>query len=177
MRRETTNGRTESPSLGAKAVIVTQTNTPTELDNDPCDLYNCTSNMAPQTITVDASAILAVVLNEPTRELLLSLTLGATLVSAPTLPWEVGNALSALFKKNRLQLPEALQALEQFRRIPVQVLDTDVGASIATAHRLNLYAYDAYVIECARAINAPLLSLDRRQREAARQVGVVVLEV
>ncbi len=128
-------------------------------------------------ITIDTSAILAVVLNEPIREQLLKLTRGATLVAAPTLPWEVGNALSALFKRRRLKLPVAQQVLEQFQRIPVQLLETSIGASVAVAHRWNLCAYDAYVIECARAVNAPLLSLDRRQCEAASQAGVSVLEV
>src|SRR5690606_1631484 len=58
-------------------------------------------------ITADTSAIMAVVLNEFSKPKLLQQTRGAEMVSAPTLPWEVGNSLSALFKRKRIDLDQA----------------------------------------------------------------------
>jgi hypothetical protein len=69
-------------------------------------------------ITVDTSAIMAVLLNEPSKERLREQTRGVELVSAPTLPWEVGNGLSALFKRKRLDRNQAAIALMSFRQIP-----------------------------------------------------------
>ena len=45
------------------------------------------------------------------------------------------------------------------------------------AHDHGIYAYDAYVLECARRYATPLLSLDAPQCELARKLGIQVLEV
>jgi predicted nucleic acid-binding protein len=82
---------------------------------------------------VDTSAIMAVLLNEPSRTRLRKQTEGAELVSAPTLPWEVGNGLSAPFKRKRLDLDQAEMALKSFREIPVRLgeIDPEVAVELA----------------------------------------------
>ena len=57
-------------------------------------------------LTVDASVIMAVILNEPSKPQILEATKGAELLSAASLPWEIGNALSALFRRRRINLPQ-----------------------------------------------------------------------
>ena len=127
--------------------------------------------------TVDASAVLAVILNEPSRARLLEVTQGVELVSAPTLPWEVGNALSALLRRAQLGLDQARAALESFERIALRLADVDLGAAVELAEKHRMYAYDAYVLECARRHRTPLLSLDGPQREVGRRMGLEVVEV
>ena len=129
------------------------------------------------TLTVDASVILAVILNEPTKPTLLELTRDAELQSPPTLPWEVGNALSALFKRRRIDLAEAKQALVAFASIPVRLADVDLETCVELANEQDTYAYDAYVLECARRYRTPLLSLDGPQCQRARRLGISVMEV
>ena len=129
------------------------------------------------TLTIDASVAMAVILNEPARAQLISETRGQDLISAPTLPWEVGNALSALLKRRRLDVDTARRALRAFERIAVRLPDVRVDRSVRLAAEHDIYAYDAYVIECARRYRTPLLSLDRRQCEAARDEGIEVIEV
>ncbi len=128
-------------------------------------------------LTVDASVVMAVILNEPSKPKLLEATQGAELISAPSLPWEVGNALSALFKRRRIDMAQAELALESFRQVPVRLPSLEIESSVVLAERHALYAYDAYVIECARRYQTPLLSLDRRQCEVARSEGIATLEV
>ena len=128
-------------------------------------------------ITVDTSVIMAVILNEPSKARLLEMTQDAELVSAPTLPWEVGNSLSALFKRSRLAFTDARSALESFERIPVRLVDIDLDVCVALAKEEAIYAYDAYMIECARRYRVPLLSLDGPQLQIARKLNVEVLEV
>ena len=128
-------------------------------------------------LTVDASVVMAVILNEPSKPKLLEATSGDELISAPSLPWEVGNALSALFKRRRIDRAQAELALESFRKIPVRLPQLEIESSVLLAERHDVYAYDAYVIECARRYQTPLLSLDRRQCEVARNEGIATLEV
>jgi predicted nucleic acid-binding protein len=128
-------------------------------------------------ISVDTSIIMAVILNESTKPALLRATEGADLRSAPSLPWEVGNALTALFKRGRLELEQAQKALESFEAIPVQLAAVDLDEAVKLGHEHGIYAYDAYVLECARRYATPLLSLDEPQREIARKLGIEVLEV
>ncbi len=128
-------------------------------------------------VTVDASVVMAVLLNETSKARLLELTGGAELLSPTTLPWEVGNALTALFKRRRLDLPQARQALASFAEIAVRLVDVDLAASVELAHQQSMYAYDAYVLECARRHRTPLLSLDAAQSEIARKLGIPVLEI
>ena len=56
-------------------------------------------------------------------------------------------------------------------------VDVDLVHSLELAHRLNMYAYDAYVLACALNARSPLLTLDRKLAVAASSVGVRVLEV
>jgi predicted nucleic acid-binding protein len=128
-------------------------------------------------VTVDTSIIVAVILNEASKPALLEATSGAELLAPPTLPWEVGNALSALFRRRRIDLDQATTALASFGRIALRLADVDVEASVRLAHEQSIYAYDAYVLECARRYRTPLLSLDGPLRTVARKIDVKVMEV
>jgi len=128
-------------------------------------------------LTVDTSVVMAVVLNEPSKAALIAATRGAELIASPSLHWEVGNALSALFKKRRIDLAQAKAALGSYEGIPLRLADIDVEASVILAERYSVYAYDAYVIECARRYQTPLLSLDGPQCRVARSEGIDILEV
>jgi predicted nucleic acid-binding protein len=128
-------------------------------------------------VTVDTSIIVAVILNEASKPALLEATSGAELLAPPTLPWEVGNALSALFERRRIDLDQATTALASFGRIALRLADVDVEASVRLAHEQSIYAYDAYVLECARRYRTPLLSLDGPLRTVARKIDVKVMEV
>jgi predicted nucleic acid-binding protein len=48
---------------------------------------------------------------------------------------------------------------------------------VELAEAEDIYAYDAYVLECARTYRSPLLSLDGPQRRTAEKLGITVMEV
>src|SRR5579863_2340670 len=123
-------------------------------------------------VVVDTSAVLAVLLSEPTRGAVIEATKGTSLLAAPIMPWEVGNALVALVRRRLADSRDAQRAWTAFVRVPVRYVEVDVPAAIKLAMDHGLYAYDAYVIEVARSAQAPLLSLDRMQRRVAEAVGV-----
>jgi len=128
-------------------------------------------------IVADTSALLAVLLSEPARSAVLAATVGVTLLAAPSLPWEVGNALVAVARRRLATQREVQRAWAAFLRVPVRYVDVDVSAALALALDHGVYAYDAYVIEAARGARVPLLSLDQRQRRAARAAGLELVEV
>ena len=125
-------------------------------------------------LVVDTSVVLAVAADEATKPALIAATQTADLVAPTALPVEIGNALSAMFKRRRIGLDEAIQILKAFRSIPVRLAEIDVDRSLRLASDLDIYAYDAYVIDCALAHDAPLLTLDRGQRNAASRAGVAL---
>lgn len=128
-------------------------------------------------IVLDTSAAIAVLLNEPSKPALIKRTEDAELLAPVSLPIEIGNAFSAMFKRNRLTLEQAERAFSMYRQIPVQLVDVDMDASLDLANELNIYAYDAYMLECAQRYRASLLTLDAGLRAAAERVDVKTLEV
>jgi len=63
-------------------------------------------------IVSDASAFIAVALNEFDRNWIIKRTSGYTIVSPEVLPYEIGNALIAMKKKGRLNNREILRAFD-----------------------------------------------------------------
>lgn len=128
-------------------------------------------------IVIDTSAILAVIAEQPEKAELVRLTRGAALVAPPSVHWEVGNALSAMFKRRAIGMDEALTLLESYAEVPIRFIDLALKQAVELSARLNVYAYDAYVIACAVNQRAPILSLDSGLRARARELKLDVLEV
>jgi predicted nucleic acid-binding protein len=129
-------------------------------------------------VVVDTSVFIACLLNEPEKARLEDLTKGIQLVSPGSLPWEVGNALSAAFKKKRFMDVDAARAVaREFGEIPVQLVHIDISAAIDLCFKRGIYAYDAYMIICAQEVRAPLLTLDRQLADIATKENVKVMEV
>ena len=128
-------------------------------------------------IVIDTSALLAVIAMEPERAELIRVTRGAVLVAPSSVHWEIGNALSAMFKRKAIELDEALRVLDGYAAIPVRLLDPSLRQAVQFCRELNVYAYDAYVIACAINQRAPILSLDNVLNERARSLKLDVIEV
>ncbi|HEY0037571.1 MAG TPA: type II toxin-antitoxin system VapC family toxin, partial [Longimicrobium sp.] len=108
-------------------------------------------------LVIDTSAIIAVITNEAQKEALVQATAGAELVAPASVPWEIGNAFSAMLKRKRIDLAQATLAIAAFRLIPIRFINVDLDAALAVAARYDVYAYDAYMIACAREQGCPLL--------------------
>jgi predicted nucleic acid-binding protein len=128
-------------------------------------------------IVIDTSALLAVVAMEPERAELIRVTRGAALVAPASVHWEIGNALSAMFKRKAIELEEALRVLDGYAAITVRLVDPSLRQTVQLCRELNVYAYDAYVIACAINQRAPILSLDNVLKERARSLKLDVIEV
>ena len=128
-------------------------------------------------IVVDTSIIIAVIINEENKKDIVHLTKGANIIAPASLQWEIGNALSAMFKRNRLKLSYARIALQYYREIPIRFIDIDLEDSLEIANKHRIYAYDAYFISAAKNLNVPLFSLDNHLLEIAIKEGLKTIEV
>jgi predicted nucleic acid-binding protein len=128
-------------------------------------------------IVIDTSAVLAAVLDEPEKDQLKEETKGASLVSPPSLHWEIGNALSNQFKKGKLTLGQALEAVRNYEAIPIKFSDVDLSSSLEIAYSEKIYAYDAYMLSCCLVHKAPFLTLDLPLRQTAKKLKIKVIEV
>ena len=128
-------------------------------------------------VTIDTSALLAVLLREPSRQGILRATENTLLTSAPSLPWEVGNALVAGVRRRRLTPAQVRDAWASYRQVPIRLVQIDMARALELATSLRIYAYDAYILETARRERTPLLTLDRGMARAAVTMELPLLEI
>ena len=128
-------------------------------------------------IVIDTSALIAVIVDGPERERIIEITAGNNLIAPSSIPWEIGNAFSAMFKQGRLDIKEAKKGLKIFESVPLQYTKTDFFNSILIAKQKNMYAYDAYLLDCSIRMSAPILTLDKKLKSVAKSLNIHVIEV
>jgi len=127
-------------------------------------------------IISDTNIFLAVILDEPEKENIIQVTSKANVISPDILPYEIANALSAMVKRKRLSKDEALAAFEGVNSIPVRLISVDLKQAIKIAFDYNIYAYDAYFLQCAKQLSYPLITLDKKMKEVAYNLRIETLE-
>jgi len=127
-------------------------------------------------IISDTNIFLAVALNEPDKENIIRLTAEANAISPEILPYEIGNALTAMVKRKQLTDKEAMAALQTVSKIPVRLVSVDIHKALKLALKHNIYAYDAYFLQCAIDLSKPLITLDKRMKNFAFDLNIRVLE-
>jgi predicted nucleic acid-binding protein len=128
-------------------------------------------------IVIDTSALLAVIVGEPERAKIIAITAGNTLIGPGFIPWEIGNAFSAMFKQDRLSLDGARKGVEIFYSIPIRFVESDIMNALRLSKEIDMCAYDAYLLDCAIRYKSPLLTLDLKLKKAAQSIKIDALEV
>ena len=117
---------------------------------------------------MDASAIMAVILNEPSKSKVISLTENAVLLAPEVISFEIGNALINLFKKQKINENELLEAYKNYSLIPIRNIKIDIEKALRIACKYKIFAYDAYYLEIAYRLKLPLITFD----EPMRKIGL-----
>jgi len=128
-------------------------------------------------IVVDTSVVIAVIADEPEKTALIELTKGAVIVAPPSIKWEIGNAFSAMLKRSRVNLEQVIEAIDIYQSISLEIVDIDLKDAVRLAGKYNIYAYDAYILQCAIEHDLPLISLDRNLIDIAKRENIQVIEV
>ena len=129
------------------------------------------------TFVVDASILLAVLTSEPERPKIIELTRDVDLIAPASVHWEIGNALSSMLKRGRITLVQAESILKNYEKIPIRFVEVSLHESIRISADRKIYAYDAFLIACARDQRCRLISLDKALLQASKDSGVQVVEV
>jgi len=128
-------------------------------------------------LLVDTNILLAAILNEPEKERIVELTAESKLVAPEIMPYEIGNALSAMMKRHRLTLEQVQISFKIFESIPIRLEQVNIADALGLSHRFNIYAYDAYYLEVAQRLHIPLLTLDRQMKNIGNSLKIKLLEV
>jgi predicted nucleic acid-binding protein len=127
-------------------------------------------------IVPDTNIFLAVALDEPEKENIIKLTSEASAIAPEVLPYEIGNALSAMIKRKQITYYEALSAFKITSLIPVRLVAIDIRQALKLASEFNIYAYDAYFLQCAQSLSCSLITLDKRMKQIAVDLNIEILE-
>lgn len=127
-------------------------------------------------IIADTNTFIAVALNEPEKNNMIQLTEGCDLAAPDVLPFEIGNALTAMMKKGILQTDQLQESWDIIQQIPVELRRIDIKSALKIATKFNIYAYDAYFLECAGSLKCPIVTLDQGMQTIAREMGILVVE-
>ena len=126
-------------------------------------------------IISDTNIFLAVALDEPEKDQIIQLSTGTDVIAPEILPYEIGNALSSMVMRKRLTRNEALSAQKRVGLIPVRLVSIDIHQALKLAFNFNIYAYDAYFLQCAKSLSRPLLTLDKRMKQVAVKLNIDVM--
>jgi predicted nucleic acid-binding protein len=128
-------------------------------------------------IIVDASILICVILNEPEKKKVISLTGGIDLVSPEMISFEIGNALSRMYKRHRLNEEQIIKSYKLFESLPLRIVKVDMIRALKLSCKYNIYAYDAYYLETAYRLKMPLLTLDGPMKNNGKDMKIDILEV
>ncbi len=123
-------------------------------------------------MVIDANIFLAVIMNEPEKKSIIERTQDIEIISPAILPYEIGNALIAIWKRNKLAAPLIEEYYQIFLKIPVRLVEVKIIRALAIARNYKIYAYDAYYLEVAKRLNAKIMTLDKKIIEVARDLNI-----
>jgi len=124
---------------------------------------------------MDACAIMAVIVKEPERDLVIKLTEGAVMVSPNMVSYEIANALTKMIKKKIIGKEQMIDAYHYFSKIPVKAIEIDIEKALEIAWDFKIYAYDACYLEAARRLNLPLLTFDGNMIKVGVELGIKII--
>jgi len=127
-------------------------------------------------ILIDASAIMAIILNEPNREKVVNLTRNTVLLVPEVSSFEVGNALINLCRRDKITKEELLEAYRNYTLIPLRTIKIDIEKALEIACKYGIYAYDAYYLEIAYRLKLSLVTFDESMKKVGANLKIDILE-
>jgi len=128
---------------------------------------------------IDTSAMMSMLLNEPTKEAIEQALTGETWVAPASLPYEVGNALSRSLRRGWIHTEDAMAVMAEFLEIlpEIELSEVPFTAAMELSGRFGIYGYDAFVLAAAERTGERLLTLDGPMAAVAARMGLEVAEL
>jgi predicted nucleic acid-binding protein len=125
--------------------------------------------MADSTVTVvDASAVAALLFNEPGSDDVAERLGRGRLVATSLMPYEVANVCVTKIRRYPDQESALLEAFSMFGALDIELVPVPCGDLVPLARETALTAYDASYLWLARELRADLLTLDHALDSAWR---------
>jgi predicted nucleic acid-binding protein len=115
---------------------------------------------------VDASAVVALLFNEVTREGIVPQLRNATLRAPNLIGFEVANACLKKIRAAPAERQALIEAFSLLDALSISLESVDLDAAILLAERTKLTLYDASYLWLARELSAELVTLDDKLAHA-----------
>jgi predicted nucleic acid-binding protein len=132
--------------------------------------------MADSLVVVDASAVAALLLNEPSASRIGKALEERSIVAPSLLAYEVANVAVRkiqLYPEQAEGIRKAMVLLDQLVFDYVQI---SPHALVESAEASRLTSYDAAYLYLSRELGLPLLTMDKALRTAAKHLGVETID-
>jgi len=124
---------------------------------------------------VDASALAALLFDEPEAAATAAI-LEDLILTAPTLlPYEIASVTLKKLHRRPQQAQAILLSADLFNHLAIDLVETPHAELASLALRTDLSVYDAAYLWLATELVAPLITLDRDMADRARRLGMRVL--
>ena len=119
---------------------------------------------------VDASAIAAILFQEPEAKSVAAQIEGSTLFAPELLLFEIANICVKKIRRYQSLEAEIQAAMLSFSAFDIEVFGMDLHGVVETARVHNLTAYDASYLRLARDLGCELVTLDARLKSASANI-------
>jgi predicted nucleic acid-binding protein len=116
---------------------------------------------------LDASAVAALLFNEPEAESIADQISGARLMAPSLLGFDLANVCLIKSRRHPDQMPTLIEAFRLWDRLGITAMAVDHFGVVALAAKTGLTAYDASYLWLSHRLGAPLVTLDRKLARAA----------
>ena len=128
-------------------------------------------------IVIDNSAIIAAIADEPDGDKVINLTENAILVCPNVVPFEISNALTRMIRREVIDKDKIRQLLKSFQKIPIKLFENKLEDVLEIGWEHKIYAYDAFLLDTAKSLNLPLLTLDDGMEAVGKKLGIKILSL
>ena len=137
-------------------------------------MYNCTiKNMTE--IVIDSSCLLEFLLNKKGKDIVEKTVGNSRLLAPDCLPYEIGDAICRLVRKELISVVDGVAVYHEFARIPIRFIEPDISNSIVIAGETGCNGYKAYYISLAKQLSLSLFTMNDDMKNAAISRGVKCL--
>lgn len=121
-------------------------------------------------VVVDASALAAVLFDEPDAAEMRRALSGRALHTTTLVDYELANTALKKLRREPVRTVALLAALQAAQHLSMSRTTPDMVQVLALAAATNLTAYDASYLWVARSVGLPLVTLDRALAKAAERL-------
>ena len=127
-------------------------------------------------IVLDASAIMAVIANEPEREFVIKNTQNSIIVAPSIISFEISNGLTRMMRKNIIDSKEKMiNLIRNFKKMPIKIEEIDIEKALEIAWDYRIYSYDACYLELTKRLNLILLTFDENMKKIGKDLGLNII--